>query len=116
MSASGATSVAADDIAFDGSLMPSNKPALLFVGTAQVNGGAGAVFGDDLRCAGGQISRLAVKITDAGGSATWGAGQNAGGIWSAGETRYFQVWYRDPQSGPCGSGFNVSNVYQVLFN
>lgn len=115
LSASGSTSATTDDISFDGILMPSNKPALLFVGTGQVNGGAGAVFGDGVRCAGGQITRLAVKITDAGGSANWGPGQNAG-HWSAGDTRYFQIWFRDPSNGPCGSGFNVSNGYAVTFN
>lgn len=116
LTASGSTSVAADDIAFEGILMPSNKPALLFVGTTALNGGSGAVFGDGVRCAGGQLTRLAVKFTDAGGSASWGAGQNATGIWNAGTTRYFQVWYRDPQNGPCGTGFNVSNGYEVSFN
>ncbi len=32
----------------------------------------------------------------------------------AGETWYFQGWYRDPM-GPCGTAFNLSNAIAVTF-
>ena len=39
-------------------------------------------------------------------------GQGAGIV--AGATVHFQGWYRDP-AGPCGSGFNLTNGYSVVF-
>ena len=32
----------------------------------------------------------------------------------AGESWYFQCWYRD-NGGPCGDGSNLSNVVRVIF-
>ena len=37
------------------------------------------------------------------------------GGWSSGDTRYFQVWYRDPIGGPCGSGFNLTSGVEATF-
>jgi hypothetical protein len=32
-----------------------------------------------------------------------------------GDTRRFQVWYRDPVGGPCGSAFNLTQGVEVSF-
>ena len=85
-----------------------NQPALLFGASNRINGGAGVGFGDGLRCAGGGIARLGVKQPDGLGVATWGPSPFAP-AWSAGEVKRFQVWYRDPQGTPCGTGFNLTN-------
>jgi outer membrane protein assembly factor BamB len=114
LSATGSRSASADDLAFAGeSLLPS-QPALLFVGNNQVQSGNGALFGDGLRCAGGSVKRLGVQVPNASGNASWGPGLGAAGGWSAGATRRFQCWYRDP-AGWCGSGFNLSNGLEVVF-
>ena len=111
----GSVSIAADNLTFSaGSLVP-NQPALLFQGVNAVNSGAGILFGDGLRCAGGFIVRLGVAVPSASGDASWGPGLGSGAGWVAGEARRFQVWYRDPAGSPCGSGFNLSNGAEVLF-
>jgi hypothetical protein len=79
---------------------------VLFIrGSAAINGGNGVVFGDGLRCVGGQVTRLSLVTMGPAGDAllpslpappfpaTW----------------YYQGWYRDPQLSPCGSGFNLTN-------
>lgn len=113
LSASGSDSMAADDLG-PNAVIPPGQPALLFVGTNALNGGFGVPFGDGLRCAGGIVVRLGIQTPNVSGIATWGPGLGATGGWAAGDTRYFQVWYRDP-NGPCGSGFNLTNGVELLF-
>ena len=103
-------SVATDDLVLRGSGLVSQQPALAFVGDDAV----GLPFGDGFRCAGGIVVRLGVVTPDANGDASWGPGLGATGGWSAGDTRFFQVWYRDP-GGPCASGFNLTNGLEVTF-
>ena len=85
------------------------QPGLLFQGTTAVNGGAGAPFGDGLRCAGSGIVRLEVLSSDAAGvaSSTVDLG-SAGGV-AAGDSRIYQLWYRDAVGSPCVAGFNTTN-------
>jgi hypothetical protein len=113
LDASGSASVAADDLVLVASGLPATTPALFYQGTQEVNGGAGAVFGDGLRCVGGTIVRLGIR-TASGGVATIGPGLAAQGGWSAGLSFDFQCWYRNV-SGPCGSGFNLSNGRAITF-
>jgi hypothetical protein len=114
MTGFGSNSVANADLTFAGSQMPANVPALCFSGATQANGGIGTSFGDGILCVAGGILRHDVRFTDGNGMATWGPGFAAANGWVSGTTRNFQIWYRDP-TGPCGSGFNVSNGVQVNF-
>ena len=99
------------DLVLHASSMPGSTSALLFQGTSQVNGGAGVVFGDGLRCAGGNVTRLGTRAASAG-AASWGPGLPHGiGLPT---TLQFQVWYRNVV-GPCGSGWNLSNGLAVAF-
>ena len=66
-------------------------------------GGLGQAFGDGLLCASGPTIRLAARIAS-DGSASFGFGVAGdplvsvrGAVPAPGETRYYQVWYRDVQ-------------------
>lgn len=115
LSMSGSSQVAQDALVAHGTDLVPGQPALLFAGLNAVNGGAGVFFGDGLRCVGGGVVRLGVAAADGAGSASWGPGLAAATGVLAGETRHFQVWYRDPLGSPCGSAFNLSSAVTVLF-
>jgi hypothetical protein len=94
--------------------MPATTVCLFFQGTSAPAGGAGAVFGDGIRCVGGAQIRLAVRAAS-GGVAEFGARvpgdppvSEVGGVFVA-ATRNYQVWYRDAQSFCTPSTFNLSN-------
>jgi hypothetical protein len=123
LAATGSTSVAADDLrvsvahaAHSWSGGPYGTPVLLVVGTTMVNGGLGTLAGDGLKCVNTSMVRLGVQFTAAYGAlAVFPTGLGALGNWSAGDTRYFQAWYRDPSGMPCGSRFNTTNALEVTF-
>lgn len=115
LAATGSTSAAADDLGLLGGGLLPGQPALLFSGLNAVNGGDGVSFGDGLRCAGGTVKRLGVRVPDGGGAASWGPGLSTVGAWASGDTRRFQVWYRDPVGSPCGSAFNLSHGLELVF-
>lgn len=113
LAAAGSASVTADDLVLAAAGLLPNQPALLFAGQNTTGGGLGVPFGDGLRCAGGGVRRLGVRVPDATGGAGWGPGLGAQGGWTAGDVRRFQAWYRDPQGSPCGTGFNLSSAVEV---
>ena len=100
---------------FGATQLPAGQPALLFAGLNQVQGGNGAHFGDGLRCAGGAVKRLGIVAASASGNAQWGPGLLQPAGWLPGDTRRFQVWYRDPSGSPCGNAFNLTNGYELSF-
>ncbi len=112
---SGSASVLTDDLTFSATNLLPGQPALLFVGTQPNNFGLGSPLGDGLLCVGGSIIRLEINVPDASGTAVFGPGLRTKGGWAAGETRYFQAWYRDPNGSPCGSGSNMTSAVQVTF-
>lgn len=114
LTASGSASVGSDDLSLELTQGPSNVPGIVFLGTTQANGGAGALFGDGILCAGGAIQRLGVVFLDSNGAGTWGPGLAPMGGYVAGDTRHFQGWFRD-LSGPCGQGFNTSHALSLTF-
>ncbi|MCB9913517.1 MAG: hypothetical protein H6828_00040 [Planctomycetes bacterium] len=116
LAAQGSTSVAANDLAWQASGLVPRGPALLVAGRDAYLGGAGFPFGDGLRCVGGALARLGPVETDAGGAAVWTLAALPKGSFQAGQTVRLQVWYRDATSGPCGTGFNTTNGYELTFD
>jgi hypothetical protein len=117
LAGSGTASISNDTFVLTGTLMP-NSSALYFQGTAQTNGGAGAAFGDGLRCAGGSVIRLGTKTNVAGTSSyPSGADLHIGtkGANSAGAVRMYQVWYRNAAAFCTSSTFNLSNGVQTTW-
>jgi hypothetical protein len=117
LTTNGTANVSADTLVLAGSSMP-NASVLYFQGTAQVNGGLGAAFGDGLRCASGSVIRLGTKVNASNGSMYPAAGDalisTKGAVPPAGGVRTYQAWYRNP-TGPCGSAFNLTNGVQVTW-
>jgi hypothetical protein len=116
--ASGMASLSADTLELEGSQMP-NSSALYFQGTSQLGGGAGSVFGDGLRCAGGTITRLGTKSNVAGSSEYPDVGDpsiSVRGLVTTPGTRTYQVWYRNAASFCTSSTFNLTNGIEVTWS
>jgi hypothetical protein len=115
---SGSASIANDTLTLHGSGMPDSS-ALYFQGTSASGAGAGTVFGDGLRCAGGAVTRLGTATNSAGASSHPGPGglalSIAGGA-AAGETRLYQVWYRNAANFCTPSTFNLTNGVSALWS
>lgn len=110
LTGTGSNSIGAGDLTlcFDGAI--PGQPGLFFCGTSRIN----PLFGDGIRCCGGNVKRIQVIVPDATGSgcSTDDIGLDSGV--APGDTSCCQYWYRDP-NGPCGSGFNLSNAYKVVW-
>jgi hypothetical protein len=118
LSGTGVASIAADSFLLIGSGMP-NAVALYFQGTTQVASGAGASFGDGLRCAGGTILRLGVESNAAGGSqypAGGDAGISAQGANAAGNVRTYQAWYRNAAAFCNQETYNLTNGVRATWS
>ncbi len=116
--ASGIASIAADTLELEGSQMP-NSSALYFQGTSRQSGGAGIVFGDGLRCAGGTIIRLGTQSNVAGASEYPEPGDpsvSVRGLVTTPGTRVYQVWYRNAASFCTPSTFNLTNGLEVVWS
>ena len=84
---------------------------------------------DGLRCAvtntrrhgGRSASAFGEVINSSGPSRVWGGeAQPGGGLWKqggfvAGQTRYFQVTYREDPLAVCGRGLNTSQAVEIVF-
>ncbi len=109
----GSASVSAADLVFSGSNLIANQPGLYFQGDNAINSGNGVGFGDGLRCAGGAVIRLQVRFADAAGASATSIDVGAKGGVAAGDVKRYQLWYRDPNTTPCGGQFNLSNGVEV---
>jgi len=111
----GTSSVTAGDLSLVGSQLIANQPGLYFQGNNAINSGDGNSFGDGLRCAGGGVIRLQVRFSSATGeSATDIHIATAGGA-ASGDTKRYQLWYRDPVTSPCGTLFNLTNGVEIIY-
>jgi len=111
MSASGSSSVSADNLVLTVSQLPINAFAFMF----RANNAIGPFpFGDGFRCAGGGLIRFGVQNSGMSGTISRGPGLCATYGIAPFTTYRFHCWYRDP-AGPCGSGFNTPNAIAVSF-
>ncbi len=102
----------------------STALSVFFQGTATQ---APALYGDGLRCIGGTLTRIAAKNAVNGQVGSPGIGEQAirdrsaalGDVILPGETRFYQVAYRDPEptfcATPTGSTFNASSGLIVVW-
>lgn len=90
----------------------ASNPALLVSGGSET----AVPFKDGILCAGAPTDRLEVLSLDASGRAetTSDIATDDGVV--PGEQRVYQVWYRDPVIGPCGTGSNFTNALRVTWN
>ena len=115
MTTSGSDSISAADLVLSASNAIPSQPGLYFQGNNAVNNSNGNIFGDGLRCAGGGVIRLQVRFSDGTGSSATTIDVGANGGVSAGDVKRYQLWYRDPNSSPCGSQFNLSNGIEITW-
>ncbi len=115
MSASGSASASASSLVFSTVNLIPSQPGLYFQGNNAIAGGQGIHFGDGLRCAGGGVVRLQVRFAAAGGTSSTSIDIAAKGSVSAGDTKRYQLWYRDPNTSACGALFNLSNGVEIVW-
>jgi hypothetical protein len=122
LEAHGVASVSADSVQLRAAFLPPTSSALFFQGTALVAGGAGAAFGDGLRCVTGSVFRLGTNFA-AGGLVDFGHGVagnplvgTAGAIPPGGGTREYQVWYRNTPAFCTSATYNLTNAVTVLWS
>lgn len=117
LTGSGEASVVVDTLVLAGTGLEPNNSALYFQANNDLS--PGNVWGDGLQCAGGQLKRLGIRFADASGASDTSAwttpiSVKAGNV-QAGDTKYYQIWYRNPLNSPCGSDFNSSNGYAITW-
>ncbi|MFT7484489.1 MAG: hypothetical protein ACI9F9_000329 [Candidatus Paceibacteria bacterium] len=115
LSAVGSTSVTSANLSLVASGLVPSSTGLFFQGTQQVNGGLGQVFGDGLRCVSGPVKRLQIVASSATGTSATTVDIAVAGVVNAGETRDYQLWYRDAAGTLCGSGFNLTNGLELTW-
>ncbi len=114
LTATGVPSVSADTVLLTGTNMP-NSSVLYFQGTTQI----GAIFGDGLRCVGGMVIRLGIKM-NVGNTSSYPTGVDLpvsvkGMIPPAGGTRFYQGWYRDAALFCTPATFNLTNGIAITW-
>ncbi|MBK7644440.1 MAG: hypothetical protein IPJ19_15590 [Planctomycetes bacterium] len=125
LSASGIAAVGADSVVFTTTGEKPTAFSILLQGTSV--SATGSTFGQGIRCAAGSLKRLYTKAAVAGSVTMPGAGDPSvsarsaalGDTLTAGSTRYYQVYYRDPTvlgGCPGTSTFNVTNGQAIVWD
>lgn len=118
LDASGLATVGASTVVLHGTRGPASNFGIFFQAQVDLDG-IGLYLGDGIRCTGGSLKRLEVVPTNEFGNANtsvdiWQRSASLGDVIGAGENRYYQWWFRDPD-GPCGTGSNTSNGYRITW-
>jgi len=116
LTSTGSASVSLADFGLSASNLIGSQPGLYFQGNNAINSGLGVTFGDGLRCAGGGVMRLQVRFSDSNGSSSTTTNLISAGNIAPGDTKRYQIWYRDPATSICGTQFNLSNGVELTFS
>jgi hypothetical protein len=117
LSASGTSSVSADNLVLTATALPGAQFGLFFMGPNMTL----TALGDGMRCVSGGIYRFPVLTSTGAGVMEFSqvVGHShlqfpANGMIQPGSTWNFQAWFRD-NGGPCGSGSNLSHALSIDF-
>jgi hypothetical protein len=119
--AAGSASLSGDTLGFTQSGELPSSLSIFLQGNGDIP--TGTTFGDGVRCAGGALKRLYVHGAAAGTvSAPIGADSPVsvrsaalGDAIAACSSRFYQVYYRDPNLTFCSAGFNIGNGVKALW-
>jgi hypothetical protein len=116
LTGSGNASVSADTFKLNALGLPLNGSCLFFQGASA---SAAVPFGDGLRCVSGLTLRLPLKAVSGGGAAYPQSGETPISDFlqtlGAGDTRYYQAWYRDSANYCSQATFNLTNALKVIW-
>lgn len=112
----GAASVGGDTLVLNASSCPPGVNGGFFSGSLSTGAGNGVAFGDGLLCAGGSVNLLQLLPTNSTGDASTSVNIHSLDSSNAGDTRYYQFWFRDPSGSPCGANFNTSGALRVTWS
>ncbi len=115
LSAMGVPSVSSDTVRLIATRAPGDQIGLFVQGSDMAGGGQGIPFGNGLRCTLGATTRLQLIHADIHGAAVTSGSISALGGVSAGETRYYQYWFRDHAGAACGDTHNLSNALEITW-
>jgi hypothetical protein len=121
LNALGTQSLSSDTFSFTQTGELGSSLSIFLQGNADVV--LGTTFGDGVRCVGGTLKRLYHHNASSGTvSAPVGAdlavsarSAQLGDTIAPCSSRFYQVYYRDPNLGFCASGFNVGNGVKALW-
>ncbi len=109
LGARGGMVVGADDATFAVYQARPSQPCVLVQGSSLI----AVPFRDGVWCMGSPTERIEALFTDGNGYAETTVDVAAEGAVSPMQTRYYQLWYRDPALSVCGTGSNVSQGLEV---
>jgi hypothetical protein len=95
--------------------VPGGSAVLSFQGTAAHNAGLGVLFGDGKLCVGGAILRLGVAFADANGVEVEVFSPANDALVVAGDTRFYQGWYRDSAAFCTSATFNLTSACAAVW-
>jgi hypothetical protein len=121
MTVSGTPSLSADTLTLSQAGELGTSVSVVLQGDARI--AAGAVFGGGVRCTGGSLKRLFIRAASGGAVTAPIAGDPSisamsallGAPIPACGTRFYQIYYRDPNLGFCAAGFNVGNAVRAIW-